>query len=338
MGGCEKQESAEAAVTSGPLTPGWAVFMTAQMVLWASSYPGVAIATGTGGLSGIELTILRATVATVLLTPVWWNGWRTGSLPPTADIWRILGWGAWYFAAALICFNTSIALGRPELSGILFAGFPIMLAAMAALLRVEPWDARAVPYVLLSLAGALLVVTGGNLRQIGVLGADLQATGLMLLAMLLIARYALGAKKLLATYPPLQFTAIALTGGALALLPLGVLLGGGAWTKPLVAPLPVLVAALYLILVATVLTEWMSMTGLRRLPVLVVGVFNYLQPPLIVLFTLLLPGAAERIGWSLIAGALCILCGASAVGTMQPDRPPWPEAVFRRLVPGTKGG
>lgn len=315
----------------GSVTPGWAAFMVLQMALWATSYPVVAMVVGdANGLTGLELTAVRGIASAVILSPVWMFALAGRKLPPISDTLRILAWGGWYFGLTLICFNTSIEWGRPELSGVLFAGFPIVLAAMAALLGVEKWDRRAVPYVLIALCGALIVVTRGDFGQIAVLGEDLRATGLMLVTLVMIAAYALGAKRLLATYPPLLFTALALAGGSIV-LSVALLLAPGSIIGVLqFAPNPVLWGTLYLIVVCTCLTEWMSMTGLRKLSVLMIGVFNYLQPPLIVLFSMILPESRAAFGWPMVIGGLMILCGASAVGTMAPDRPPWPELVLRR--------
>jgi|GEM_PF-6206586 len=315
---------------AGAVTPGWAAFMVLQMALWATSYPVVAIVVGENGLTGLELTAVRGIASAFLLSPVWMIALAKRGLPPVGDTLRIMAWGGWYFGLTLICFNTSIEWGRPELSGVLFAGFPIVLAAMAALFGVEKWDRRAVPYVLIALTGALIVVTRGDVRQIAVLGEDLRATGLMLVTLVMIAAYALGAKRLLATYPPLLFTSLALAGGSLVLLVALVLAPGSVIEVLKIAPKPVLWGTIYLIVICTCLTEWMSMTGLRQLSVLMVGVFNYLQPPLIVLFSMILPESRAAFGWPMVIGGLLILCGASAVGTMTPDRPPWPELLLRR--------
>lgn len=325
-------------LSASRVTPGWALFMVTQMALWASSYPAVGLVVAPGGLTGLELTAVRGIAAALLMSPAWVIAAARRDLPPPGDTARIMGWGAWYFCLALICFNTSIEWGRPELSGVLFAAFPIILAMLAAALGVERWDGRAVPYVLVALSGALLVVTRGDLRQMGVLTADLRATGLMLLTMVLIALYALGAKRLLQTYPPLLFTSLALAGGGIALLLVLLLLRDPVLLR-LSGLNPLLMGCLvYLILVCTCLTEWMSMTGLRHLSVLMIGVFNYLQPPLIVLFSMILPESRAAFGWPMVIGGVLILCGASTVGTMSPDRPPWPEGLWRRLRPTAETG
>lgn len=317
------------------LSAGWAVFMALQMSLWALSYPIVALATtGPGSLNGFEVTGLRATLGSLVLLPALIATGFRHALPSTKDCLRILGWGAWYFGAAQTLFNAAIDIGGPVLSGVIFAGFPITLTLLAAALGVEQWDRRALPYVLLALAGAVVVVTKGDLSRLTVLTEDLRATLLMLGCLAMVAAYSIGAKRLLQTTEPLTFVAIACSGGALALLA-----AGYAFGSPFLERLPDLPpqprwALYYLVMVNTVGTEWMSMTGLRRLPILIVAVFNYLQPPLVAVFSLLVPGSGAVLGWPLVIGGLAILIGASTVGTLQPGHPPWPQALLRRIRSG----
>ncbi|HYE78877.1 MAG TPA: EamA family transporter, partial [bacterium] len=204
-------------------------------------------------------------------------------------------------------------------------------ALLAALFRVERWDPRALPYVLLALLGALVVVTRGDFSRLTVLTADARATLLMLGCLVMVAAFSLGAKRLLATVAPLPFVTLACTGGALFLLAAAALTGQAFLPRLVDLPPTPRWALFYLVAVNTIGTEWMSMTGIRRLPILVIAVFNYLQPPLVALFSLLVPGTGASLGWPMVIGGLAILCGASAVGTMRPGSPPWPEALLRRL-------
>ena len=291
--------------------------MTVQMALWALSYPVIKLVTAPDALDGFSLTVVRTVLAAAILSPLWIVFAIRKQLPPRADLLRILGWGAWYFGGALVCFNASVAIGRPELSGILFSGFPIILALLAAAVGLEAWHPEALPFVLVSLLGAVIVVTRGDLRALGVVANDLPATGLMLVSMLMVAAYAIGAKRLLATYQPLLFVTLSLTGGALALLLISACIADPVWSRLPHLDHPTRNALIYLILMNTIATEWMSMYGLRRLSVVVIGVFNYLQPPLVVLFSLLLPGNHEGIGWPLAVGGALILYGAGIVGRLK---------------------
>ncbi|MEO7994744.1 MAG: DMT family transporter [bacterium] len=322
---------------AAPLTTGWTVFMVVQMALWGLSYPIIAMATADGGFTSPELTALRTIGAAMLLSPVAGRAAFAGTLPPSRDIAKIIGWGAWYFAGALSCFNGSIAMGRPELSGILFSAFPIILALLAATLHIERLDQRAWPYIALSLLGATVVATNGDFAKLAVITNDLRATGLMSLSMVMVAGYVLGAKHLLRLYDPWLFTSLALLGGSVAFL-LWSLVSG----HPVIAPGPrdlsALFAAVYLCLVNSLFTEWMSMASLKRLSVVLIGVFNYLQPLFAVLFTLCFPGEHTKIGWPLVIGGLAILCGASTVGTMRADADPWPVALWARLTTGSARG
>lgn len=185
-------------------------------------------------------------------------------------------------------------------TGLLANTVPIFTALLAALflhqrLRPAGWAG-----IILAMAGAWVVSTGG--LRLDVNPATALGDGLVLLSSLAAALYFVYGARLLRRYPALLVTAAAATLGALTLLPLALLAGrDSVWTWQAVAAVialgigPGLLANLWW----WETVEWLDASR--------AAVYVYLIPLLTMVFAVLLLG--ETIGPAQLAGAALLLGG-----------------------------
>lgn len=185
-------------------------------------------------------------------------------------------------------------------TGLLANTVPVFTALLATLflhqrLRPAGWAG-----IILALAGAWVVSTGG--LRLDVNAATALGDGLVLLSSLVAALYFIFGSRLLRGYPALLVTAAAATLGALTLLPLALVAGqGSVWTWP--AVLAVLALGIGPGLLANLwwweTVEWLDATR--------AAVYIYLIPLLTMIFAVLLLG--ESISPAQLAGAALLLGG-----------------------------
>ncbi len=185
-------------------------------------------------------------------------------------------------------------------TGLLANTVPVFTALLATLflhqrLRPAGWAG-----IILALAGAWVVSTGG--LRLDVNAATAVGDGLVLLSSLAAALYFIFGSRLLRGYPALLVTAAAATLGALTLLPLALVAGqGSVWTWPALAAVltlgigPGLLANLWW----WETVEWLDATR--------AAVYIYLIPLLTMIFAVLLLG--ESISPAQLAGAALLLGG-----------------------------
>lgn len=222
------------------ITAGSAALMVAATVMWGGHYvlAGVAVAE----LSPFSLTLLRWSVAAVPLLliaqlverPDWRRALRAW---PRLLLLSALGMLA-YNLLLYVALETTTPIG----ASLVNAANPALMALLAALLAREALRPRGVLGILISLAGVLLVLSGGSLEAL--LALDVSTGQLLMLGAILVwSLYSIWGR--VPDVPPITSTALQAVIAAAVLLPFAPAAGldlpdtsGGWWTLAYIALVP----------------------------------------------------------------------------------------------------
>ncbi len=289
--------------------------------LWAGTYTAGKVALGE--LSPVELNALRFTLAALLLCPVLIRNRR--ELAALTRDWR-----------ALLTLAQLILLGWVLNKLFEYVGLALSTAADVALListeslftAVLSWTVlreRVTRAGILALGagmlGAYLIVARGVVPNLGggVAGVwRIVGDLLVILSLLIEARYTIKGKTVLGRWPPLLFTALTITGSLTVWLPAGAIaVAHTGW--PHLTPLGLL-AVLYMTVVATVIAYWLWFRGLSVIDGSAAAPLLFIQPLLgTAIAVWLLHDAltwATLVGGALILGSLLLVMRSG--GTTQP--------------------
>lgn len=182
----------------------------ASMVIWASGLPAAALIVP--HMPPIALTAARATLAALVLVPIWWAVEGTAVLR-TAD-WRR---GAWvgFVALGAASFFVIIALTLTDAVtvAIVTAVMPVAGIALECIADKRPVTRALAVGLILSLAGGLIGLSGG------VASLDLGVGALAALASVLC--YTWGSRETVRAFPtltPLGRSAVTVGGAAVVML------------------------------------------------------------------------------------------------------------------------
>ncbi|MEO7995016.1 MAG: DMT family transporter, partial [bacterium] len=155
---------ADSATTSPnrQLTPLWALGLSVQACIWASSYPAIdRIVTppdGTQGLTILQLAFWRAAIAVVVFIPLSVGSWRQGHRIPARGLAINLGLGA-VLGIAITLWGWGVAYGSLVINGFLNALFPVMVTLLSIRFgdRVHP---KAWAWIIVAIVGTLVMLVG----------------------------------------------------------------------------------------------------------------------------------------------------------------------------------
>ena len=271
-------------------SPVWLVLLS-----MASIHFGAAIAKGLfAQVSPIGVVSLRLGLGAVVLLVLVRPRWRQYSLRNCGGL-ALLGLTMglmntlFYSAIAYIPIGTAVTLE--------FVG-PLGVALFHSQRRRD-WL-----WVAMAAAGVLLLapVGGGSLHPLGVT--------LALLAGSCWAAYIVLANRVARTFPGSEGTALAMTVGAIAVVPFGIAAEGTNLLHPSVLLLGLAVAVL-----SSALPYSLEMAALRQMPVKVFGVLMSLEPAVASVVGLLVLG--EQLSLRMVM-AIALVSFASAGSTFQP--------------------
>jgi drug/metabolite transporter (DMT)-like permease len=274
---------------------------------------GIAAKLALRELPAPALVLLRVTGAALILVLL--LGRRMGPLPSRSDLTRLAVYSLLGVVLNQLLYAQGLAFTTAINANILITTIPVFTLGIAVLARTE----RATPAGLAGLALAL----AGALMLVGPHGVDLSdrfALGnlMILLNALSYSAYLVLSKDMLRHYPPLAVTTWVFVFGVVGVLPVGVWslaevdlanLSTRAW-----------LLVLYIILVPTVASYWLSMWALQRARSSIVAVYVYIQPVVTVLIAPAVLG--ERLGLEGILAAVLIFLGIALVTLSRRERPP----------------
>lgn len=260
-------------------------------------------------LQPLALAGLRVAFATPILAVLAWRHDRF--VPARRDLPALALLGALGVFGNQVLFIVGLQRTTATNASILMTSVPVFAVAAAALLGIEKIGPRRLAGILLSVAGALVLV---NPLRFSTSSRTVLGNGLILLNGLCYALFLVLQRPVLARIPWRTLVAGSfLLGGA------GVLLVGGpalARMDPARVSIPTWLGVAYVVLFATVLAYAVNTWAVRRSSPALVAAYSTLQP----LVTSVLAAAflGERFGWVEGIGFALIVGGLWRVSARTP--------------------
>jgi drug/metabolite transporter (DMT)-like permease len=292
---------------------------------------GAAFPIGASALERVDpfhLTAIRYGLATLIFLGLLWaiEGRGALRLRSRRQALELFALGTAGFAGFNLLAYQGLTSSTPQHAAVIAALMPVMTVFATWMLSRVPPRPAILGFALLALAGAALVISGGDpvrLVEGGVSGGD----GLILLGAASFVGYSLGARRFPAM-SPLRYTALSAAGGTVTILAVTeVLTFAGAEHTPSLADVGAVWWQLaYVILVAAVVAVLAFNAGVRRLGPSGNALWGNLIP--IVAFAIavgqgVVPGIGELAGTALTIAALI---GANVAGRARPSAEPTPVA------------
>ena len=225
------------------------------------------------GISGVELVTLRVAGAAVLfwLASLFTKRERV----PGRDLVRLFFAGLLGLVFNQCCYIIGLGITSPINASIVTTSAPIFAMVLSAIILKEPVTGKKATGVLLGFSGALILVLGSasaSSSKEGNLGGDL----LCLFAQFSFALYLALFRPLVQRYSVFTVNKWMFTFAAAAVLPFTA--GRLADVDLAATPPSAWLEAAYVVVVGTFLCYILMMTGQRTLRPTVVSIYNYLQP------------------------------------------------------------
>lgn len=279
------------------MKPIWLFALLLMNVLWAAAYPLFKLLAPV--LDAGTLATTRFGLAAVLIATCW--RWLPGRAPKGTELLRTLLMGVIVFCAAPRLQVLGVQLGNAGDAAILMAFDPVIVAVAAALFLREHVPGRTWAGCALGLGGVAVLT---EFWQPAFRWSGLAAYALVLASFACESTYTIIGKPLLVRAHPIKLLAVAIVAGTVVNL----LLDGGAVARSIPALSPMHWLALgYLVILCTVVGYILWYYAVREMPVNLVALTVFMQPPAGVLFDLLLTGTEPR--WSQVGGTACIALG-----------------------------
>lgn len=183
------------------------------VVIWGLNFTLVKYAMRS--LSPLTFNTLRFGMATLLLLSVMRVRGETFDLRPR-DILPVIFLGFCGHTLYQALFINGLAHTTPAVASLLMATSPLFVAAYGYLLRIERVRSGVLAGILVSLAGVLLLIAGGQ-TEISLRNSTFLGDLLVLGAAMFWAGYTLGGKPLLGRYSPLKLNAMTMVPGTILL-------------------------------------------------------------------------------------------------------------------------
>lgn len=193
--------------------------MLGVVLIWGVNFSAVKLALG--GLAPLAFNTLRFGMATLALVAIMrLRGESFGLRRPDILSVILLGFGGHTLYQAL--FINGMARTTPAIAALLMATSPLFVVIYGMLLGLERPRRTVIVGILLSFAGTLLLIVGGQSArgaagELSLRRETLVGDLLILLAAMMWAAYTLGGKPLLGRYSPLKLNALTMIPGTLLL-------------------------------------------------------------------------------------------------------------------------
>jgi drug/metabolite transporter (DMT)-like permease len=215
-----------------------------------------------------------------------------------------------------ICMLAGLAMTSASAAGVILSTLPAVVALLGWLLLRERLGPRVWGAVALATAGvALLSLARSDAGSSG--GATLTGNLLVFGCVICEAVYVILGKRLTATLSPLRISALINAIGLALMTPLG-LWQASSFDFATVGPADWLLLAFYAVS-ASVLSTWLWLSGLQRVPASHSGVFTIAMPLAATAVGVGLLG--ERVGWA-HGAALALACAGIALIASRSGPPP----------------
>lgn len=269
------------------------------MAIWALNF--IVVKTAIEVLPPVAFSFVRFTLAAIFLLTV--ARLREGGIGlPRRDLVTILGLGALAFGLYQVLWTTALRETTAGTSSLLIAATPIFTMLVAAGAGSDTLGRAKLAGAAIAFAGVTLVIAAGTTLVLdGRLVGELMTLG----AAALWAVYMSFGAPFLRRHSPLRTTAWGVTGGAIALAPLGVI--QFAATEPGWATPEVLLAVAYSGLLSSALANVIVFHGVRLVGPTRIANLQFLVPAIAVVLGVLLLG--ERIEPVQVVGGAAIVAG-----------------------------
>lgn len=186
------------------------------MLIWSANF--VVVKAAIASVGPLTFTAARYAVAAVTLFIL--VRWRTGVVRRPPGMWlRLMALGVLGFGGYQILWTLGLTQITAGDSALIVAASPVVVALLAGAVGMDRLTPARLVGALVAFGGVAIVVT--STAQVS-LGASLLGDVLTLTAAVLWAIYTVLGSRMLRRIDPLQATAWAVLGGALFLLPFGV--------------------------------------------------------------------------------------------------------------------
>ena len=280
--------------------PAWRVHLTLILVQAVFGGFHVVAKAVLSDLAPLALAAIRVGVATPVLMALAWR--RDRFLPAWRDLPMLALLGGLGVFANQVLFITGLKFTTATNAAILMTSIPVFAAGAAALLGVERINANRLVGIILSVAGALVLVNPFRFSagHAGALGNVLILTNGLCYALYLVLQ-----RPVLTRIPWRTVTAAAFFFGSLGVIPVALpallaldpsRVGTGAW-----------LGVAYIIAFPTIFAYAASTWAIRRSSPALVAAYNTLQP--LVASVLAMAFLGERFGWEEGIGFALIAAG-----------------------------
>jgi drug/metabolite transporter (DMT)-like permease len=251
-------------------------------------------------LAPLALAAIRVGVATPVLLYLAWR--RDRYLPSRQDLPMLALLGGLGVFGNQVLFITGLKLTTATNAAILMTAMPVFTAAAAAVLRTETVNANRLAGILLSVAGALVLVNPLRFTtdRSAALGNSLILTNCLCYSLFLVLQ-----RPVLARIPWRTVIAWSFLFGAAGVLLLAV--PDLAALQPAAVPGPTWLGVVYIVLFPTIFAYAASTWAVRRSSSALVASYSTLQP--LVAATLAAVFLGERFGWVEGVGLALIVTG-----------------------------
>jgi drug/metabolite transporter (DMT)-like permease len=179
---------------------------------------------------------------------------------------------------------------------------PLVMAVLAYLVLKERISASAIVGIIVATGGILLLVSGGDITDLGWLSSV--GDWLVLASAHTWALYTIATRDVSRAHNPAAVTFAILTPSAMVVL--AIMAFTSDWSKFLHLPAEALVALLFLGLFAMAMAQWFWQEGVARVGAAEAGIFLYLEP--LATTALAVPYLNEQFGlFTAIGGGLVLL-------------------------------
>ncbi|PWI57410.1 DMT family transporter [Sulfoacidibacillus thermotolerans] len=268
--------------------------------IWAGSFPATAIALVQVPPS--FLTLVRLGAGALLLAPALLRERKSENFT-VQTLFIALVLGCVGFSLPVYFETKGLGLSTPAIASVMMALEPIFTALVAAILLRETLTLRRKAALLIAFIGAWAIAGFPRPGNLGYLNGDL----LLVFAVFCYALYNAYSKQLIVRVSAMSATSMTLLGGFLGAIPMWLAKGA---PLPHGLALPVLLAVIYLAILATAGAYFLWLFALTMFSAAKVSLFLYIQPILGVVLSFLIvrtrPESTFFIGASFILLALYI--------------------------------
>lgn len=253
------------------------------------------------------LAWLRFAIAAVVMIP--WMRRPATEAPPSASIWRTLFVQSFFGNFLFSIFMLSgVALTTASAAGVVMAALPPLVAIFSWVFLRERAGWRVAFATLLAAAGIALISPSGGAAE-----SPVSITGnlLILACAACEAVYVILGKRLSSTLSPRRISAIINLIGLALMTPLGLWQAKGFDFSQI--PAAVWILLIFYSIAASMISTWLWLSGMTRVPASHSGVFTVALP--LAATAVAVGFLGEQLGWNQLIALGCAVAGIALVAS-----------------------